>query len=439
MSVLWETFEIAVNFFQGFMLTYFPYSYLSDKQKKPFFKSSGVMYAIALGTAISIMNRITVFEHFYALIYIAITFIYAYIHLNGSPLKKIFSAFFPNLIMSASTVFILNFSSVLFGVPAEEILSNNSFERYLSVISAQILITCLMILSLKLLKMNSDRSDLAAAEWILISIVIIISIFICVFLNFTAFEIVSPGGRTYILIAFTGIILINAAVCYLAADLGKKNAAVRENEILKLQREYNSQYIANANTEYDLIKKLRHDFKDNYRVIYTLLSEGKTDKAMEYIKNNIDIMSQTEIFVRTNNDIVNAVINAQLSAARSFGIDSACLSVTDFEGIDDTDLCRLLSNMLENAVTACVNCKKDKRQIYLKISYDGCSYIFSLKNTIGAPVIANNKELRSTKAAGGEHGYGTKIIRDIAEKYSGRCDFYEEDDLFCCCVVLRKK
>lgn len=438
MSILWEAFEIAVNFFQGFILIYFPYSYLSDKQNRRFLKSPGAAYAIALAAAISVMNTITVFEHFYSLLYIAITFLYTYIHLNGSLLKKIFSAFFPNLIMSVSTVFILNFSSVLFGISAEEILLNNSFERYLSVISAQILITCLMILSLKLLKKNSDNSDLAVAEWILISIVLVISIFICVFLNFTAFETISSNGRTYIVIVFIGIMLINAVVCYLVIDLGRKNAAVRENEILKLQREYNRQYIANANTEYDLIKKLRHDFKDSYSVIYVLLSEGKVEKAISHIQNNIDILSHMEIFVRTDNDIVNAVINAKLSTARSFGIDATCLSIMDFDGIDDLDLCRLLSNMLENSVTACVNCKKDKRQIYLKISYEDCNYIFSLKNTVGTSVITNNKELRSTKNAGEEHGYGTKIIRDIAEKYNGRCDFYEEDDLFCCCVIIRK-
>ena len=235
-----------------------------------------------------------------------------------------------------------------------------------------------------------------------------------------------------------GIILVNAVVYYLVVDLGKKNVAVRENEILKLQREYNRQYIANANTEYDLIKKLRHDFKDSYSVIYTLLSEGKTTKAMEHIENNIDILSQTEIFVRTNNDIVNAVVNAQLSTAKSFGVDATCLSMMDFDGVNDLDLCRLLSNMLENAVTACVNCNSTKRQIYLKITDDENNFTFNLKNTVEGSVLTNNKHLHTTKNTNDEHGYGTKIIRDIAIKYNGRCDFYEEDDLFCCNVILKK-
>lgn len=439
MSILWEVFEITVNFFQGFMLVFFPYSYLGDKRSRKFYKSQGIAYAIILAATLSIMNRLTAFEHFFAVIYVIIAFLYTYTYLKGSLLKKIFAVVFPNLIMAIISVLTANLFSMLFDISLKQILTNYGLERCLSVIATQILIICVIILSLKIIKKSDTKNfDLAAAEWILISLVLAISIAICAFLNFTSFEKISSNGRTYIVIAFIGIILINAVVYYLVVDLGKKNAAVRENEILKLQREYNRQYIKNANTEYDLIKKLRHDFKDSYSVIYTLLSEGKTRKAMEHIENNIDILSQTEIFVRTNNDIVNAVVNARLSTAKSFGIDATCLSVMDFDGIDDLDLCRLLSNMLENAVTACVNSTSNKRQIYLKITANESNFTFNLKNTIDCSVLANNRNLHTTKDMNGEHGYGTKIIRDIATKYNGRCDFYEEEDLFCCNVILKK-
>lgn len=88
MSVLWETFEIAINFFQGFILIWFPYSYLGDKNNRKFYKSQGIAYAIIIAATISIMNRLTAFEHFYAVIYVAVAFLYTYTNLNGSLLKK---------------------------------------------------------------------------------------------------------------------------------------------------------------------------------------------------------------------------------------------------------------------------------------------------------------------------------------------------------------
>ena len=102
--------------------------------------------------------------------------------------------------------------------------------------------------------------------------------------------------------------------------------------------------------EYDLIRKIRHDFKDNYSAIYTLLLGGNVTSAIRHIEKNLD------------NDIVNAVINTKLSAARSFGIEAICLSVSDFNDVEDIDLCRLLSNMLENAITACITGQKDKNR-----------------------------------------------------------------------------
>ena len=144
-------------------------------------------------------------------------------------------------------------------------------------------------------------------------------------------------------------------------DLGKKNEAMRENELLRLQQEYNKQYVENADTEYDLIRKMRHDFRDNYSALYTLLSDGNVKSAMQHIEKHLDKLVKTETFVQ-----------------------------------------------------------------------------FNLKNTIDESVLANNPHLRTTKKNKSSHGYGTKIIRDIARKYHGKYDFYEEEGFFCCSVTLKK-
>lgn len=266
---------------------------------------------------------------------------------------------------------------------------------------------------------------------------LIISITIGALLNLISLDPSSHNGRVYLVVVFVGVILINIVVCYLIVDLGKKNKAVRENELLKLTQEYSRQYAKNSAIEYDVIRKLRHDFKDSFSVIYTLLSNGNIENAMQLIKENIDATEKMMTFVKTDNDVVNAVINAKLSTAKSLGVDSTCLSVMNFDGIETLDLCRLLANMLENAITACVNSKVDRKQIYLKISSDEYNYTFYLKNSISESVIDVNPALNTTKDHKDEHGFGTQIIRDIVNKYNGRCDFYEEDNCFCCNVILK--
>ena len=140
MSILWEVYEIAVNFFQGFILAFFHYSYLGDKHDRKFHKSPGIIYAVITAVAISVMNYLTAFEHFYALIYFAVIFIYSLRHLKGTILKKIFAVIFPNLIMAAVSVLTVNLFSVLFNIQPEFILNNNGTERLLASIATQILI-----------------------------------------------------------------------------------------------------------------------------------------------------------------------------------------------------------------------------------------------------------------------------------------------------------
>ena len=438
-EVLWSVFEILVNLYQGLMVVYFAYVYLGDKNGRKYLHSPAVVFAIIFASIVTIINYTTVFEHLYAFVYVIIVFIYCLLCLKGTVLKKLFTAVFSMLILLISTAFVGCFTTLLFRTDLYKILSEHNMERCISILAAQLLILYFVMLSLRVFKKdNNTNNELFITEWILISVVLLISIAIGAILNLIVLNPDDDHGARYAVVAFAGIILINLVVCYLVVELSKKNRVVRENEALKLAQEYSRQYTKNAEIEYDTIRKMRNDFKDYFSVIYTLLKNNNVEQAIAHIEKNIGALSDTGNFIRTNNDIVNAVINAKLFTAKSLGIESTCLAVMDFNGIDDMDLCRLLSNMLENAITACNEIKEGEKRIYLKISDDGYNYIFNLKNTIKDSVICNNHNLKTTKTDKVLHGFGTQIIRDISLKYNGRCDFYEENGCFCCNVILSK-
>lgn len=438
-DILWGVFETLVNLYQGSIVMYFAFKYLGDKKERRYLHSPAVVFAIIFAIVVSLINYTTVFEHLYALIYVVIVLTYCSLCLKGTVLKKLFVSIFSMLILLISTAFVGNFTTLLFRTDLYRILSEHNMDRCIAILAAQLLILYFVMISLRVFtRGNNTNNELVITEWILISVVLLISIAIGAILNLIVLNPDDDHGAKYAVVAFAGIILINIAVCYLVVDLSKKNKAVRENEALKLAQEYSRQYTKNAEIEYDAIRKMRHDFKDYFSVIYTLLKNNNVELAISNIEKNIGALSDTGIFIRTNNDIVNAVINAKLSTAKFLGIDSTCLSVMDFDGIDDLDLCRLLSNMLENAITACNNIKEGERRIYMKITDDGYNYTFNLKNTIEGSVIVNNRNLETTKPEKELHGFGTQIIRDISSKYNGRCDFYEENGCFCCNVILSK-
>lgn len=179
MNVLWEVFEIAVNFYQGFIMIFFAFSYLNNDSDNRFINGPNLFFGVLLSTAISLMNYFTVFEHLYALIYIVIIWIYTTLCLNGSKYKKIFAAVFPILILLVLTALSGNLAAMLFDKSLYDILSKRDSERLVTMLAVQAIIFYVIKLSLIALKKDDDdKSDLAVSEWILISVVLFISIII---------------------------------------------------------------------------------------------------------------------------------------------------------------------------------------------------------------------------------------------------------------------
>lgn len=150
---------------------------------------------------------------------------------------------------------------------------------------------------------------------------------------------------------------------------------------------------------------------------------------MDFIKQSLDKCTCSEVFINTNNEAVNAVINTKLSRAKSAGIDVICSSVSDLSSIDDMDLVRLLSNLIGNAIEGFLAASCSLKQIRLSITTDKYKYDICVKNTISGYVLKNNPHLRTTKKDSYNHGYSTIIIREVAEKHNGNY-LYCEGNVF---------
>ena len=184
--------------------------------------------------------------------------------------------------------------------------------------------------------------------------------------------------------------------------------------------------------------KLNLNRVEAFKKLMALIEENKSDEAAKYIRENISIIKSVEPKLFTQNEIVNAVVNSKLSFASAMGIEVSCFSTNDFSGVSNIDWCNLLSNMLDNAVEACLGISEDiDRHIELTISKSDNTYTIIISNTIENSVLAYNPNLRSTKHNSENHGMGTKIIKDIVSKHNGTCLFYENNNEFNCKAILQ--
>lgn len=440
MTVLWILFELVVNVYQGILAVFFVFSFLSKQGIKQFFTLKNVIFSGLYALTICFENYLDLgpFKPGVSVAYVAVLLIYGIIFFKCSFIRKLFAAVLANVIMLLSPAICGNISSVIFGENLASLMVVPSLERFLTIISAQLLSLYLVFITLHINNKNKVTGEQAALEWAIVAVILVVSIIFGAYINFAVLDNNENIG-VYSIFVFSLIILTNILVCWLLMNFLKKSQEASEVTLLKQTQEYNRQYIESIQAEYDTVRKLRHDYKNSLFAIGKYIESGDLEEALNYIKENIDVVSKTEVFVNTNNQTANAVINAKLSIAKSYGIESSCISISDISGIDDMDLCRLLSNMLDNAITACKNSSSSKSHITLNISGDDDNLLIALKNTIDKSVLESNPNLISTKKDKAEHGYGVKIMREIAEKYEGICDFYEENRQFFCVIYLRKK
>lgn len=352
---------------------------------------------------------------------------------RSNAVKKFLSISLSQVAILLITSLELNAVSSFFKISLRKLVVEQSLLRFVTLIMIQISIFIVFRLILMAFKHTDDYT---ASDWVTIIAVLIISFFLVMVIHELSLS-ADYGHRLYINLSYMLVFVLNILIFWIINSLIKKNRKLKEMEIVKLREQYLEQFIGNAESQYDAMRKLRHDIKDKYETVNELLKVQKIDETRKFISESFDLIGKSESYVKTKNNIVNAIVNAKLTMASSLGIKISCITVSDFEGIKGTDLCDLLSNTLENAITACKEIADDANKfLYLKIDRETDTYTFLIKNSIDHSVMDSNPRLTTTKADKKQHGLGTSIIREIARKYNGRCDFYESEGMFCCQVTL---
>ena len=109
--------------------------------------------------------------------------------------------------------------------------------------------------------------------------------------------------------------------------------------------------------------------------------------------------------------------------------------------INDSDLCILLFNVLDNALEAAVQVPPPKnREIVFSIRLTQGFLAIDCENTyIGEPRTDGHGNFYSTKDDSSKHGFGLSQIRRTVDKYHGILDISYTDDLFKVQAALKIK
>ena len=186
------------------------------------------------------------------------------------------------------------------------------------------------------------------------------------------------------------------------------------------------------------LRILRHEVKNQYAYIKLLLERQDYRSAEEFFGEMSMHANPTFLHVNSGNHLVDDIVNLELSRAAAAGVDvDSRIAVPPELPFEEIDLASLLMNLLDNAIEACADVPAGRKCVRLALIADQGSLIVNVSNpAAAAPTVVEDGRLRTTKTDADLHGYGTGIVRKIAEKYDGVADFSYADGVFTAKVML---
>lgn len=434
MKIFWNIFEIVATVFEAFisvrfLLRFQDYNFSTKSAKLKYIYIS-LTYAVLLTMVDFVLHYSSVLPS--TIIYIAFCLIVSAIFVESKIVSKIFASVIDILVMLAVASVVPGMFSAALKMPLSVAFSEKSWVRLICVILTQFIKVFVYDVILKAVQRKNLM--LNKKEWTLILIIFALS-FTTVALSQIVAINMNSDLEMILVIEVCSIVI--AAVCFYMTAL--LNKAHKESEQLKLtaqQDVFRSQYADNVKKQYEEISRVRHDMKQTNSVVLALLSEAKTEEAIEYMQKSAQKISEFDVVIDTGNDFVNAILNAKLSEAKHRGITVLCTADKNAAGIDEVDLCNLLGNMLDNSIESCEKCRDKQRVIEIQIRLCRNKYLIDVENTAPENAFENNKLLSTTKENKDRHGYGIKSIKSIAEKYNGMVSFSQTADRFRSTVAL---
>lgn len=179
------------------------------------------------------------------------------------------------------------------------------------------------------------------------------------------------------------------------------------------------------------LREQRHDYLNQIQIVYGLLELEEYEEAREYLRPVFKDMMKVNRAMKTALPAVNALLQAKMDAAEKKKIDFYLEVGTGLSelGMEPWELCKILANLIDNAVTAVQDLSGEKT-ISLEIREKKEEYQIAVRNN-GPKIPENHRKLifhqGFTTKQGEGHGMGLSIVSSVLKEAKGSMEVESTD------------
>ena len=354
MPVEWIVFEIFINIVEVGTVFYllcskFPAKYRTFVPTLLFMVVSVVYFSLPL----FISDGLPTAE----IVLFILFMVYVLLFRNGSIWKKLFWVALIEALFISIALLTITFLSIITDTASMDIITNSTNIRLITIVIGHIIeFIVFFILSRDRKKTEFLFSPSLMICFIiplisLLSIIIVYEILLNDKNQAISESLIYMISLSYILINIVIFVLYE----FISREAEKNNILTANQQKYEITEQHNSEIVKMHSN----MREWRHDYANHMLAIMMYLEKSETKDshiadAVNYIKDLDEQIKSFSAAVSTGNYIVDAIVSAKLALASSFGIKfDYNISLPDSLPIADTDMCTLLSNLLDNAIEAC--------------------------------------------------------------------------------------
>lgn len=226
------------------------------------------------------------------------------------------------------------------------------------------------------------------------------------------------------------ILLITTVILVIAFDqyaFSMESKNFRNMELF--QRKLLSHQYEEVKEIYMNMRGWRHDYHNHLQTMKAYLAMNELKELDEYLFKIEKDLDAVDNLVKSGNIMMDAILNSKISIMTHHNIKVDFKAILPQElKISDVDLCVMVSNLLENAIEACMKILAEDRFIRIYSEVYGSQFYLSIQNSAKNELDFNARNYISNKR--GEHGFGMKRVQLLVDKYNGFLNLQNEPGIF---------
>ena len=312
-----------------------------------------------------------------------------------------------------------------FGSPLEQLTSGAG--RYIGMTCSKLFCFWFSVYVVEYSK--NKQKDIPIKNWLSIILIPILSV---VILNgiFVSYGLNHRQTINY-LISVIGLLALNLFVFnFFDTYANQLKMKVMEQRLKSEEENYML-----IESKYNEIRQLKHDINNQISVARSMFRYGNQNEAIRHLENLSNSLSDAGGICYTGISSVDAIINMKWQEALNKNIQfTTKINVFESMTIDNMLICRILANLLDNAIEGAERCSCVNKYIHISMIQVDKKLRICVINSSDE---VDTQNLKSSKSGNGLHGIGVSSIKKAADQLGGVTSFEWEDETFTADMLIK--